>query len=137
MKSLWGFATTPTPEVSVEAAMGEAIEPLTSLPGARTVLVVGGRGTVFYEWYRTSLDRRRTDLGGADVLALAGQARSLLSKARAGELEGILLRARDALVLVQAAGSGFLIVVADKSVNLAMLFLRARAAAERVSRMLR
>ena len=137
MSSLWGFATTSEPEVGVEAAMEEAAQGLRSLAGVRAIVVVSERGTTFYEWYRTSTDKEQIRLSGPDLLSLAKQARSFLAKAGAIELEDILLRAGNLLALLHVASRGFLLVLADRSANLAMLLLRTRATAEQVALMLR
>ncbi|RLI08818.1 hypothetical protein DRO32_01745 [Candidatus Bathyarchaeota archaeon] len=134
---LWGLATTPTPDTSIEAAMEEATRGLMEIPGVSFIMVVGHGGSEFFKWYRTGLDRARMRVGGGDVIGLMGQAGLMLDKTSSGLLDSLVLRTDRSTILVQAAGRGYLVVVADKSVSLAILFMRARAVANDISKMLR
>ena len=134
---LWGLATTSIPDVSVEAAIGEAARGLMEIPGVSFIMVVGHGGSEFFKWYRTGLDRARMRVGGGDVIGLMGQAGLMLDKTSSGLLDSLVLRTDRSTILVQAAGRGYLVVVADKSVSLAILFMRARAVANDISKMLR
>ncbi|RLI09806.1 hypothetical protein DRO33_06310 [Candidatus Bathyarchaeota archaeon] len=130
---LWGLATTPTPEVSVEAALREAVQGLIALPGVFFIMVVGETGTEFLRWFRTGLDERRLVLRGQDVLETVGRLLPILEKARAGGLEELLVRAENSILVLRLAGRSLLFVMADKTVNLAMLLVRLRDTAARVA----
>ncbi len=134
---LWGLATTPTPEVSVEAALGEAARGLTSLPGVLSVMVFDEKGSEFFRWHRTALDRERIGITGSDVIGLLKWIMFLLKKASSGSLEHMVVKAENNIIVIQAAGRGFLVAIADKAVNLAMLLIRVRDAASDISKMMR
>jgi len=134
---LWGLATTSIPDVSVEAAMEEAARGLMEIPGISFIMVVGRGGSEFFKWYRTGLDRARMEVRGEDIMSLMGQVGLVLDKTASGSLDSLVFRTENNTILVQAAGKGYLVVVADKSVSLAILLMRARAVANELSKMLR
>jgi len=135
-RTLWGLATTTTPEVSIEAALREAVQGLTSLPGVLFIMVVSNTGSEFLRWYRTGLDEKRMGLKGPDVLDMLNCMRPFLEKARSGAFKNAIVRTENNIIAVQEAGRGFLLVVADSSVNLAMFLVRIRDAASKVANML-
>ena len=134
---LWGLATTSIPDVSVEAAIGEAARGLMEIPGVSFIMVVGHGGSEFFKWFRTGLDRARVGVSGRDIMGLMGRVGLILDKTASGPLDSLVFRAENNTILIQAAGRGYLIVMADKSVSLAVLLMRARAVANELSRMLR
>ena len=134
--ALWGLATTPTPEVSIEAALREAVQGLASLPGVLFIMVVSETGSEFLKWYRTGLDEKRIGLSGPDVLSVLNCMRPFLTKAKSGAFKNAVIRAENHVIAIHQAGKGVLLVLADSSVNLAMLLVGAREAANRIAGML-
>ena len=135
-RTLWGLATTTMPEVSIEAALREAVQGLTSLPGVLFIMVVSSTGSELLRWYRTGLDEKRMGLKGPDVLDVLNCMKPFLEKAKSGAFKNAVVRTESNVIAVQEAGRGFLLAVADSSVNLAMFLVRIRDAASRVANML-
>jgi len=116
-----------------EGRVEAVIKRLSALAGVSMVMIVGPGGEEIYRWYKTSADRLRIGLEAKDVLELVEKASSFLSKAGSGPLEDMIIRTKENVAVIQAAGNAFLVTVAYRSANLALLLIRSRITAEELS----
>ncbi|RLI07236.1 hypothetical protein DRO32_04225 [Candidatus Bathyarchaeota archaeon] len=119
-----------------EKRIESAIRRLSALAGISMVMVVGPGGEELYRWYKTSADRFRIGLEVKDILELLDRTSSFLSKIGPGPLEDMIIRTKEKVAVIQAAGNAFLVTVAYRSANLALLLIRSRATAEELSKIL-
>ena len=128
-------APTPARErlASLTARLAGIVERLASLTGISMVMLMGRGGEDIYRWYRTTADMRRFRISTRDVLDLVLRASDLMSKTSTTVLDDVIMRTGDRVAVLQAAGPLYLVVIADRAANLALLLVRSKAAAREIA----
>lgn len=123
------------PRYEALGPIADVVKRLGALTGISMIMVIGPAGEELYRWYRTTVDMSRMRLSSSEVLDVLSRVTNLMARAGSGSLDDLIVRTSDKVAVVQAVGPIYLVAIADRSANLALLLIRSRAAANEIAKL--